>query len=92
MAAQSLERKFSEQMDKALNSFSFQPNLFAFFMTSKHIKVQTAVFNCLMACIDVWAEKYDKGNWDTDEGLALFARAKRVQESLSPYQTDEDEV
>lgn len=84
MAARSEEKKLSDTIGKSLDSFTFRPGLFAYFMTAQDVKVQEALLDALVACVDAWTVKYDNGNYD-DEEMNVLAKAKRVSESLSIY-------
>ena len=74
--------KFANAAEKSLASFDFQPNQFAYFILSRHHAMQQALFDCLLACVNVWAARYDSGEWKTDEELNLWAKAKRVQDAI----------
>lgn len=84
--AKSTEQSVADNLEKGLNSLTFNSGLFARFITSNDIRVQTKVYDILIACIEVWAHRYDNDNYDSDEGMNLCAKSKRISEYLHPYQ------
>ena len=85
MAAKGNEQRTADALEKGINTLTFNPSLFAHFITSNHIKVQSAVYDILIACIAVWANRYDHDVCDSAEGINLYAKAKRISEHLQGY-------
>lgn len=82
MATEVIEIKSAKALARALDTYSFKAPVFAYFLTRNHIKVQRRVFQILIECIWIWATWYDNNDWDDDEGMNLYAEAKRMQDIL----------
>jgi len=82
MAGQCEELKMANFIDKSLNSFTFKPKIWAYFISKKHIRVQEMLYKCFIELIWVFADRYDEKQWDDDMGFNLYANAKRVQDAL----------
>ena len=85
MARMSSEQRVADNLEKGIDSLTFNTGLFAHFITSTNIKVQVRIYDILIACIAVWARRYDIDDYEGDEGMNLCAKSKRISEHLQGY-------
>lgn len=83
-SSRSPEGKAAKNLIAALDSFSFQDNVLAYMLANSNPHVQKRLFNVLLHCVRIWAQRYDMGIMD-DAEVSVLVNSKRILEALERF-------
>lgn len=79
------EFKLASKFLDGIETLTFHEHSFAYIICRSDIRIQRRIFQILIECIWVFADWYDNQQWSNDEGMNLYADAKRMQDILMKY-------
>ena len=79
---QSTELKAAEAFLKVLNTLTFNPKVFAVYLGHTELIIQRRVLDCLLAFVDLLANRLENGVDKSEEELELIFQARRAKDAM----------
>lgn len=80
---ESPEHKAAMSFFDSLNTLTFNPEVFAVYLGRAELVIQKRVLSCLIAFVDLIADRLENGVDKSEEEIDFIFRARRVRDAMS---------